>query len=623
MATDKQLSDVLSEFARTLVTDYPIQAILDRLVERIVEIMPVTAAGVTLMSTADDRPRYVAASNAAALRFERLQTTLAEGPCVAAFCSDAAVSLPDLRGDARFRTFGPEALRSGLAAVFAFPLRHGGHNAIGALDLYRDQPGPLDAAGLHAAQTMADVTAAYILNAQTRDDLREASDRFQESSLHDALTGLPNRALFDQLLQHAVGRTRRSGRQLAVMFADLDRFKDVNDLYGHQVGDELLVAVAERLSGLVRPGDVLARLAGDEFVILCENLDDASQVERLASRIDAGMNAPFAVSDQELHVTASVGIAFSGPGKDLPDQILRDADTAMYQAKRRGGARNQVIDLREQERTASQTNLSHDLHGVLSRDEMAMHYQPIVATADGRVSGLEALLRWTHPVRGPIPPPLVIALAEQSHLIADVGRWILEQSCGDRVDWKQFDPTGRGFDIAVNVSPGELLSAGYLPMMAQTVARIGVDPGSVILEVTENVLIADPGRALIVLKELKQVGVRLALDDFGTGYSSLSYLQEFPVDIVKIDRAFVARLGTTPASDMIVAAIVDLAHGLGKSVVAEGMETAAQYQALSALNCDFCQGFYLAKPMPADEVAAYIRRSHVSEPTPTRPATRQ
>jgi diguanylate cyclase (GGDEF)-like protein len=608
VATDRELSEVLSDFARTMVTDFPIQTILDRLVERIVDVMPVTGAGVTLISESTEQPHYVAASSEPALRFEKIQTELAEGPCLAAYQSNRAVAVPDLRSDRQFGAFSPMGVDAGLEAVFAFPLRHGDHDAIGALDLYRDMPGPLSDSAMFAAQTLADVAAAYILNAQARTDLEDASARFQEQSLQDSLTGLPNRVLFGQLFDHAVLRTRRSGCQVAILYADLDHFKEVNDVYGHQVGDELLVAVAERLTDLLRPGDTLARLAGDEFVILCEDFEDPSMVEGLADRIDAGMNRPFLLSGHLLNVTASVGIAYSGPGEEVPERILRDADTAMYQAKRRGGAGHQVLDLREQERVDDLASMSRDLSGVLTRGELSAHYQPIVGTAGGRILGVEALMRWSHPTRGDIAPTLLIPLAEESRVMVDVGRWMLERACLDLNRWNHTYVSAEPLRLAVNVSPHELLHADFLPMVTSVFAETRTDPQHVTFEVTEGVLLKDPQRALVMLNDLKDLGVSIALDDFGTGYSSLSYLNDFPVDIVKIDQSFVATIGRDTHGMTILSAIVDLAHALGKTVVAEGLETLAQYRGVAALGCEASQGFYFARPMPAGEIDELLER---------------
>ena len=270
-----------------MVTDFPIQGILDHLVERIVDILPVTAAGVTLIAPGSD-PHYIAASNDAALRFEQLQTELGEGPCVDAYHTGIAIAAPDLSHETRFRRFSPRAVDAGLAAVFTFPL-HRGALRLGALDLYRDTPGPLSPESMRAAETLADVAAAYIVNAQAREDLQDSSDRSREAALHDALTGLPNRVLLLERIAHAFQRAQRSNKTLAVFFVDLNRFKEVNDSYGHDVGDELLVAVTARLTEILRPGDTLARLSGDEFVILCEDFDDATQAEPVARRIDAAL----------------------------------------------------------------------------------------------------------------------------------------------------------------------------------------------------------------------------------------------------------------------------------------------------------------------------------------------
>jgi diguanylate cyclase (GGDEF)-like protein len=605
MANEQQLSDVLSEFARTLVTDFPIQGILDHLAQRIVDVLPITAAGVTLISPGM-APRYVAASDESALRFEELQTELGEGPCLAAYSTGEAIAVPDLRKDSRFPKFGPRALEAGLVAVFTFPLRSGTEQ-LGALDLYRDTPGPLDAATMAAAQTLADVAAAYLLNAQARADLRASSEQSRETALHDALTGLPNRILFLERLDHAVRRARRSGEVAAVLYLDLDHFKQVNDLYGHDTGDHLLVAVAGRLTAVLRPGDTLARMSGDEFVILCEDLDAPSQADAIAARVDAAVAAPLNLSGTEIDITASVGIAFSGPGEELSQQLLLDADTAMYQAKRKGGSRHQIIDLREQHVTDQRASLEHDLHGATARGELRTEYQPIVDTRDGRITGVEALVRWAHPSRGLVPPTVLVPLAEHSGLITEIGLWVLERACADRRGWhnarQNTEPT-----ISVNVSPHQLMSPDYAATVAAVLSHTDTVPKLVTLEVTESVFVQDSERALVVLSELKHLGVRLALDDFGTGYSSLNYLKRFPIDIVKIDQAFVADLAHDAASHAIVRAVVELAHELGMTVVAEGVETVEQHERLSSLGCDSCQGYYFARPMHADDLDTLIQQ---------------
>jgi diguanylate cyclase (GGDEF)-like protein len=596
------LADVLSEFARTMVTDFPIQGILDHLVQRIVEIMPVTAAGVTLISPALD-PRYIAASNESALRFEQLQTELGDGPCVAAYRSGDAISVPDLAAEQRFPGFTRSALEAGLLAVFTFPLRHGDVQ-LGALDLYRDTRGQLSTASLRTAQTLADVAAAYLINAQARADLQDASDKSREAALHDPLTGLPNRALIMERLDHAFLRGRRSGKASAVFFIDLDDFKTVNDTYGHRVGDELLVAVAERLSGVLRLGDTLARLSGDEFVILCEELNDPSQADAIAARSHAAMADPFLLAGTALKVTASIGIAFTGRNDDAPEQLIHDADVAMYRKKRRGraSASRKILDLREVHLAAHQTGLAHALTGAAERGELHLAYQPIVSTARGQLRGAEALLRWTHPSRGSVASSVFIPFAEQSGMIVEIGRWVLEQACEDRERWQAHGSDE--LELSVNVSAHQFMSAGFVHSVESILATTGTDPALLTLEVTESIFVRDAERARIVLDGLKRIGVKLALDDFGTGYSSLSRLMELPIDTVKIDRAFVANLGREPVGHPVVTSIIQLAHGLGMIVVAEGVETAEQQQTLTRLGCDYCQGYYFARPMTAASMEA-------------------
>lgn len=594
MTTERQLSAVLSEFARTMVTDFPIQGILERLVQRIVEILPVTAAGVTLI-TPNTSPRYVAASDESALRYERLQTELGEGPCLVAYQSGQAVAVADLRIDGRFRVFGPRATEAGLVAVFTFPL-HQGEKRLGALDLYRDTPGLLDDECMVTAQTLADVTSAYLVNAQARADLQDSSDRSHESSLHDALTGLPNRVLLVERLRHSLMRGSRTGKAVAILFADLDRFKLVNDTHGHPVGDELLVAVAKRLIGLLRPGDTLARLSGDEFVMLCEDLEEEAEADLIASRVVDSLSAPFELSGIVVEISASVGIAFTGMGEQIPEQLLQEADIAMYQSKRKGGHGHQVLDLREQRLAQRQVSLQFDLRGAIRRGELRTEYQPIVRTEDGRIVSVEALLRWDHAIRGLIPPTVIIPLAEQSGLISEIGEWVLHQACTDRHGWTSetgYDDIG----IAVNVSAQQLMRPDFLTTVEGALADTHTRPELLTLEITENVFVQDSERALIVLNDLKQLGVMLALDDFGTGYSSLSYLQRFPVDIVKIDQEFIAGLVRDKTSKIIVAAVIALAHNLGMGVVAEGVESATQRDEVAVLGGEFCQGFHFARPM--------------------------
>jgi diguanylate cyclase (GGDEF)-like protein len=600
-----ELADVLSEFAQTMVTDFPIQGILDHLVKRIVDVMPITAAGVTLISPGLD-PRYVAASDGSALRFEKLQTELGEGPCLEAYETGEAVVIPDLNAERRFPHFSPRALDAGLTAVFTFPMRHA-DALLGALDLYRETPGALTPGSMRAAQTLADVAAAYLINAQARADLQDSSDESRDAAMHDPLTGLPNRMLLMQRLEHAFLRAQRSGKTTAVLFVDLDEFKAVNDAYGHRVGDELLVAVGERLVGVLRPGDSLARLSGDEFVVICEDLDHPAQADAIAARFDAALGLPFALSRDTLQMQASIGIAFTGVGSGAPEEIIQDADHAMYLAKRHKGGRHQISDLRALNLEAHHASLARGLPGAAERGELQVVYQPIVDTVDGRMTGVEALARWMHPSRGSVSPTVFIPLAEHSGQIIELGRWVLEQAWRDRQYWQR-DRTDE-LAMSVNVSAHQFMAVGFAASVASVLDRAGADPGLLTLDVNESIFIRDVERALVVLEELRTIGVKLALDDFGTGYSALSYLSALPIDTIKVDPVFIANLDRDPAGHPILAAIIQLAHGLGITVVSEGVETVEQQEELIRLGSDCSQGFYFAHPMPALTLDALIQCS--------------
>jgi diguanylate cyclase (GGDEF)-like protein len=550
------------------------------------------------------------------LRYEKLQTELDEGPCLAAYGSGEAISVPDLRLEDRFPAFSPRALESGLTAVFTFPLRHDDLQ-LGALDLYRTSVGALSPDVMRAAQTLADVAAAYLINAQARSDLQDASDQSREAALRDGLTGLPSRVLMRQLVDRAVRASRRAGTTSAVLFIDLDRFKEVNDTHGHGVGDALLVAVAERLTALLRPGDSLARMSGDEFVALCEDLSDASEVDAIAVRVEAALTTPFPLAGIEVTTSASIGIALTGGGSQTPDELIHDADLAMYRQKRQRSAGRDVLDVRRLRRARRHAGLAHDLPGAVARGELHVEYQPIVHAVDAQLIAVEALLRWTHPARGSVSPSVFIPFAEQSGQIIELGQWVLEQAWTDRHLCQQHRAGDIG--VAVNVSAHQFMAAGFAQTVATVLERTATDPGLLTLEVTESVFVRDQQRAVVVLNELKDIGVTLALDDFGTGYSSLGYLNTLPIDSVKIDWTFVAKLTDDPDSQRIVTAIIHLAHSLGMTVVSEGVETASQHHELTQLGSDSCQGFYFASPMPATTLNTVIQH-HARSSDPLRPA---
>jgi diguanylate cyclase (GGDEF)-like protein len=430
--------------------------------------------------------------------------------------------------------------------------------------------------------------------------------------MHDALTGLPNRTLLMQRLKHASLRAVRSGKTIALFFVDLDAFKSINDTYGHRVGDELLIATGQRLAGVLRPGDSLARLAGDEFVVLCDDLDDPSQADMIAARIESALDRPFALAGVELEIHGSIGIARAGGGHKVPDDLIHEADVAMYREKRRKGSRRHAPGPPELCLVDHRAGLARGLPGASERGELHVAYQPIVETANGRLTSVEALLRWTHPSRGAVSPTVFIPFAEQSGQIIELGRWVLEQACRDRQTWQS-----RGADeigMSVNVSPHQFMTVGFVDSVTSALKATSTDPKLLTLEVTETVFVRDRERALIVLDDLKGVGVKLALDDFGTGYSSLSYLQTLPIDTLKIDQSFITHLDGERSDPTILIAMIQVAHGLGMAVIAEGVETAAQHEQLATLGTEYCQGYYFAHPMPVSEIDHLIHAENGTNP---------
>jgi diguanylate cyclase (GGDEF)-like protein len=485
------------------------------------------------------------------------------------------------------------------------PLRQLTQSVAQAAD--EDSPLPVVASGPIEVRKLAEqFNQTVAARASFANQLSDDADRFRQLAWHDALTGLPNRALLLQRIKHAARRGRRSHTQAAVLFVDLDRFKRVNDTYGHEVGDELLVAVAQRLSALVRTGDTLARFAGDEFVFLCEDMESAADAELLASRIDAAFAQPFVLTGVELEMTASVGLAFAGPGGEVSTLLVANADVAMYQAKRKGGAGHQIIDVRAAAEMIERNSLESDLRAALARDDLSVAYQPIVDVADGVIRGVEALLRWESSDRGAVSAHYMIEAAEQTGLIIKIGAWVLERACRDHASWSAAYPD-MPLELAVNVSARQLMSGDFAATVSNILSSTHMRPASLILEVTESILIDDSEGAMIALAGLKSLGVQLALDDFGTGFSSLSYLRRLPIDIVKIDRTFIANL-KPPFHATITAAVTNLAHILGLSVTAEGVETADQRAAIKAIGCECAQGYLYARPMPSSGIAKYIGR---------------
>ncbi len=430
----------------------------------------------------------------------------------------------------------------------------------------------------------------------------DKTDELAFQALHDALTGLANRALVMDRISHALARCGRGGPPVAVLFVDLDGFKNVNDTFGHSAGDELLRTVGERLGGLLRASDTVGRIGGDEFVIVLEPEGNGTSPELVARRVLTALAQPITLPGEfEVRLTASIGIA-SGCQVDT-EELLRDADLALYAAKRAGKSRYVVFEAAMQTAIADRLGLELDLGRALDHNEFHLVYQPTFRLDDLRVSTVEALLRWQHPTRGLVAPDVFIPIAEESGLILEIGHWVAAQACVQAAAWR-----ARGLDvaIAINVSSRQLAEPGFVQEVAEILEEAGLEPAALTLEITETSLVREPKRVSARLHELRELGVRIAVDDFGTGYSSLAYLRELPVDVLKIDRSFISGPASSDESAALVNTLVALGRTLQIETLGEGIEDESQLRRLLDANCEFGQGFLLARPQPAKQIEALL-----------------
>jgi diguanylate cyclase (GGDEF)-like protein/PAS domain S-box-containing protein len=443
---------------------------------------------------------------------------------------------------------------------------------------------------------LRDITVRH----EQAESLRRNKLELERRALHDDLTGLPNRTLLLDRIDHALARSRRSDRTVAVLFCDLDGLKVVNDGLGHLWGDRLIVAAAARLRHALRGIDTVARFGGDEFVVLLEDVRGEAEAMRVARKLVAAMRRPFEVDDRELFTTMSVGCAVAGPSATA-ESLLSDADAAMYEAKAQGRNRAAQFDASMRDGVVRRMEIEHDLHRALARDELFVVYQPAFDLATMEIVGVEALVRWRHPERGVLTPGEFIPVAEDTGLVVPLGRQVLERACRQAEEWSRLVP-GRTPTVWVNVSARQLAQPGFANEIRLLLLRHGLAPERLGLELTESILIEEASTSGAGLQAVERLGVRLAVDDFGTGYSSLLYLRHYQVDVIKLDRSFVAELGTGAGNDAISAAVINLGHTLGMHVTAEGVETEAQLLALRRLGCDTACGFLLGRPGPAEDL---------------------
>jgi diguanylate cyclase (GGDEF)-like protein/PAS domain S-box-containing protein len=437
---------------------------------------------------------------------------------------------------------------------------------------------------------------------------KKAEEQLIHDAFHDALTGLPNRALFMDRLQHVITTSRRrTDARYAVLFLDMDRFKIVNDSLGHTIGDQLLAVVGRQLSDCLRPGDTVARLGGDEFAILLENINELDDALDVTQRIQKKLTVPLHILDHEIFSSASIGIALGSERYERPEQVLRDADIAMYEAKTRGNAGYEIFDMKMHANIIDRQQLEGDLRGAVERKEMLLHYQPIINLKTHKLIGFEVLVRWNHPKRGLLYPLEFIPLAEENGQINALGEWILREACREMRPLQNKYRTQPPLRMSVNISSKQFAQQDLPDKVSAILKETGLDPQTLVLEITESMIMANVDAAVITMNQIRDLGVHLHIDDFGTGYSSLSYLHHFPIDALKIDRSFINKLSADGRNQEIILSIISLANSLNFDVIAEGLELTHQLSTIEEMQCQYGQGYLFAQPMGRQEIDAWVK----------------
>src|SRR5919197_4214541 len=603
----QRLLEQLSRLQRAIANRAPLQEILDAITAGAAELLGDEVVALRLLDT--DDPSYTVTMSSCGLRPELAERlwripassgvggrAITEGTLV---CAHDYVNAPEVL---------EELAADHLQAAMAAPVREGSQ-IVGCLTVGSYHPERVYSESEQLAlRSFADHVSLALTDAKTLDAVRQA--------FHDALTGLPNRALFLDRLEHALARARRAKATLTVLFVDLDRFKLINDTLGHAAGDELLVQAAQRLRASVREADTPARFGGDEFAVLLEDDTHTADAIQVAQRVIDALKVPFDVRDREAFVSASVGIATSHAGQEDAADLLRNADVAMYRAKQEGSGTYHVFEPGMQVALMERLELEADLQRAVEQQEFSVVYQPIMSLEKPVMSGFEALVRWSHPTRGMVSPADFIPLAEETGLILPIGHWVLNEACRQAAQWQLEYPADPPRTVSVNLSARQLRQAGLVQEVDGALAASGLDPRLLVLEITESLLIQDTEATIAKLRELKGLGVHLAIDDFGTGYSSLSYIRQLPVDILKVDKSFIDAVHESPEASAVARVIIRLGRTLNLRTVAEGIEESAQVEALRAMQCQLGQGYLFAKPLSSAELEQLLSAADTTRREP-------
>ena len=593
----RETSDVLLAVQRAITQRAPLQEVLDAITQGARKLLRVEIALLRLIDPTDASRMLLVSSQGldddavARLRHESppdgvVRRAVAEERLVT---SDSDLVLS--------RQSEPD---HEVGAMMAAPVSEGGA-VIGAMAVVtRDRARRYQPAEQHLLLRFAEHASLALTDAHTIEQLSQA--------MYDPLTSLANRGLFLERLQQAMARADGRGAQIALLFCDLDGFKTINDSLGHTVGDAVLRVVAERIRAAIRGDDIAARLGGDEFAVLLEDAEDAGQVTAVGERLLEQFVGPVQVDGYQVRVGVSVGVVLRGPGREGPDELMRNADLAMYRSKAEGRHRLTLYEPWMHQRLVERVTMDNDLREALDAGQFEVHYQPIVALSSGAVIAVEALARWRHPVRGMVPPSSFIPLAEETGLIHRLGEYVLRQASTDVQRWRRRFDEHTALRLSVNVSALQLHDEALIDQVREVLISTGLPPVNLTLEITESALMEDPRGVAERLRTLKLLGVSVAIDDFGTGYSSLSYLRQFPADVLKIDKAFVDDIGGDGRNGTLAEGIVGLARALGLDTVAEGIEDPAQAAQLVAMGCQFGQGYAFGKPQPALALGAYLAR---------------